>query len=874
MIGTKLAHYEILAKLGAGGMGEVYRARDTRLDRDVALKILPAEMAADPDRRMRFEREAKAVAALNHPHIVTIHSVEEVNGTHFLTMELVDGKTLSELIPKDGMSLERFFQVAVPLAEAVTAAHAKGITHRDLKPANVMVGNDGQLKVLDFGLAKLLEPPDPGSAQTVAAGSATQEGKILGTVAYMAPEQAEGKPVDPRSDVFSLGVLLYEMATGERPFKGDTNMSTITSILRDDPPSVTELKRGLPRHLSRIVKRCLVKDPDRRYQTAHDLRNDLLEFKEELDSGEFTAETPVAAARSRPVGRGLILGLAGAVVVILIGVFAITRFGRQGPAAPASSGPNQAMEVVRLTATGKSTDAAISGDGRYVAHVILDQGEWSLWVTQVSTSSSVEIVPASTAYVWDPTFSPEGDFIYYCRREKGSNLPVLFRVPVLGGASRRVLDGVNSTPSFSPDGKRFAFERNDPKGGVNYLVIANRDGSGEQVVSTHRFPEPFSEGPAWSPDGTLLAAPVTSFASGVQGWIVGVPVDGGKERLLSPKQWFQVSEMAWLPDGSGLVFAASENIMTSQLWEISYPSEVVRRITNDVNQYDGMSITADGKILAVGMDESAFNIWTVAVDGSGSPRQVTSGTKVNNSIADWSKDGALYFNSNSDGTGQIWTAGVDGSNPVRITGEALNADPHLTPDGKRIVFNSTRGGGVHIWSMDRDGGNPVQITHGAFEVSPRVSSDGQWIVFMGGTGQNIFKVPVEGGEPVQLTTTVSSDPAISPDGKQIAYRTFDPKAGKQQTFILPIDGGDPTRTLDIPSGILRWTPDGRGIAYVDEQDGVDNIWVQPLTGGTPRQLTHFTADHIGPFLFSPDGKRIAVSRGNTTSDVVLLKNFR
>jgi len=873
MVGTTLAHYEILEKLGSGGMGDVYRARDTRLDRDVALKILPAEMASDPDRRMRFEREAKAVAALNHPNIVTIHSVEEVNGTHFLTMELVEGKTLSELIPKDGMSLERFFQTAVPLAEAVTAAHAKGITHRDLKPANVMVGKDGQLKVLDFGLAKLLEAPDPGTAQTVAAGSATQEGKILGTVAYMAPEQAEGKPVDPRSDVFSLGVLLYEMATGERPFKGDTNMSTITSILRDDPPSVTELKRTLPRHLSRIVKRCLAKDPDRRYQTAHDLRNDLLEFKEELDSGEFTAETPVAAARSRAGRRGLVLGLAGAVVVILVGVFAITRFGHQAPA-PAASGPNQSMEVVRLTSTGKSTDAAISGDGRYVAHVVLDQGAWSLWVTQVSTSSSVEIVPASTAYVWDPTFSPGGDFIYYCRREKDSDLAVLFRVPVLGGASRRVLDEVNSTVSFSPDGARFTFLRADPAGGANYLVIANRDGSGEQVVSTHKFPEPFSEGPAWSPDGTLLAAPVQSFASGVQGWIVGVPVAGGEERILSPKRWVQMGEMAWIPDGSGIVFAANENFLSTQLWEVSYPSGTVRRITNDVNEYDGVSLTADGAILAAGMDESSFNIWTAAADGSGSPHQVTSGTKVNNAIADWSGSGALLFTSNSDGTFQIWSVGTDGSNRDRLTGEALNADAHITPDGKRIVFNSTRGGGIHIWRMDRDGGNPVQITRGTFEVNPRVSPDGRWIVYQGGTGQNLFKIPMEGGEPVELTTTVSGNPEISPDGKWIAYRTFDPKAGKQQTIILSMDGGDPTQVLDIPTSNHRWTPDGKGIAYVDENDGVDNVWVQPLDGGKPRQLTHFTADHIGPFVFSPDGKHIALSRGNTTSDVVLLKNFR
>jgi Tol biopolymer transport system component len=856
-------------------MGEVYRARDTKLDRDVALKILPPDMAADPDRRSRFEREARAVAALKHPHIVTIHSVEHSDDTHFLTMELVEGRTLADLIPRGGMTLERFFEVAIPLAGAVTAAHARGITHRDLKPANVMVENDGQLKVLDFGLAKLLEPPDPGTARTVAVQCATQEGKILGTVAYMSPEQAEGKPVDPRSDVFSLGVLFYEMATGERPFKGDTNISTISSILRDDPPSVTTLKRTLPRHLSRIVKRCLAKDPDRRYQTAHDLRNDLLELKEEIDSGELTAgDAPGAATRPGPGRRGLLLGLAVAAVAV-IGVFAVSRLGKQEtPPSSLPGAPAQAMEMVRLTNTGTSTDAAISGDGRYVAHVVSDQGLWSLWVTQVSTSSSVEIVPASNAYVWDPTFSPEGDFIYYCRQERGEQTEVLFRVPILGGTPRRVLDGVSTTVSFSPDGKQLAFMREDPMGASNSVIIANVDGSAERTVATKTFPEEFFENPAWSPDGKVLAASVTSFASGVESRVVEIPVTGGDERIISPMRWIFVAEMGWLPDGSGLVFNANENFISSQLWELSYPSGKVRRITNDVNEYNGVSLTEDGSVLAAGMDEGAFNVWTADVGRTRSQRQITTGTKGRSVIGDWAEDGSLLYESDADGTFQIWTMAGDGSNPVRLTGEALNASPRISPDGRRIVFNSTRGGGIHIWSMNRDGSLPTQITRGAFEVEPGISPDGRWIVFMGGTGQNIYKVPFEGGEPVPLTTTISTSPRISPDGMQVAYRSFDPEAGKQQTFISPLEGGEPVAVLDIPSGNHQWMPDGKGIAYVDDEDGVDNIWSQPLDGSPPRKLTEFTADQIARFVWSPDGKRIALSRGRTTSDVVLLKNFR
>jgi serine/threonine protein kinase/tetratricopeptide (TPR) repeat protein len=316
MIGKTLGHYRISGRLGSGGMGEVYLATDTRLDRKVALKTLPVKVARDSERRARFEREAKAVAALNHPNIVTIHSVEEHEGVSFITMELVEGKSLAELIPPGGLSLSQVFDVAVPLADALAAAHKKGVTHRDLKPGNVMVTDEGRVKVLDFGLAKLTEtaPADEGeeSHLPTATAAVTGEGKILGTVAYMSPEQAEGKPVDTRSDVFSLGVVLYEMSTGHRPFHGDTPVSTITSILRDTPPPVGELKPTLPRHLGRVIQRCMAKQPDRRYQAALDVRNELEGLKGEIDSGEMQvpsatgvvhpSQTPPAGAPSTAVG--------------------------------------------------------------------------------------------------------------------------------------------------------------------------------------------------------------------------------------------------------------------------------------------------------------------------------------------------------------------------------------------------------------------------------------------------------------------------------------------------------------------------------------------------------------------------------------------
>jgi len=352
VVGKTLAHYEILELLGKGGMGEVYRARDTKLERDVAIKILPADLAGDPERLARFEREAKSVAAIDHPNIVTVYSVEETDGLHFITLQLVEGRTLSELLPRNGLALEKFFDIAIPLADAVSAAHERGITHRDLKPSNIMVSDDGRLRVLDFGLAKLAEEPPGVDSETehatAHAADLTEEGQILGTVAYMSPEQAEGKRVDPRSDVFSLGILLYEMAVGERPFRGDTKISLISSIMKDKPVPVTEINRALPRHLGRILGRCLEKDPERRYPSAKDLRNDLEGLKFEVDSGEETADVgepmgpagtsadpPAGPSATRPSALRPVWVAAAALVVAISAIGYVMMQGDDGePAAP------------------------------------------------------------------------------------------------------------------------------------------------------------------------------------------------------------------------------------------------------------------------------------------------------------------------------------------------------------------------------------------------------------------------------------------------------------------------------------------------------------------------------------------------------------
>ena len=411
--GDQLGPYEIKSTLGVGGMGEVYRAHDPKLKRDIAIKVLPEDLAADPERRERFEREAVAIAALDHPNIVTVHSVEEADGLHFITMQLVEGTTLSEAIPRSGMTVERYFATAVSLADALAAAHEHGITHRDMKPSNVMVAPDGAVKVLDFGLAKLADTEGAG-ADGVSADARTafdtadpdepltEEGKILGTVAYMSPEQAEGKVVDHRSDIFSLGIILYEMAAGERPFSGDSKLSVMSSIVRDTPTSITELNAQLPRHLGRIVKHALEKDVKRRFQSALDLKNELEELAAEVKSGEAL---PVSALGTTGSPRfGIVHAVAAA--AIIAGVF--LAYAVWGPA----SGPTEeeaAWRTVRLTnLPGLEQGGSISPDGDEFVYAGNASGNLDIYLQKVDGANPINLTPDSPAADRQPAFSPDG----------------------------------------------------------------------------------------------------------------------------------------------------------------------------------------------------------------------------------------------------------------------------------------------------------------------------------------------------------------------------------------------------------------------------------------------------------------------------------
>jgi Tol biopolymer transport system component/predicted Ser/Thr protein kinase len=872
MIPKQLLHYTILEPLGQGGMGEVYAAEDTRLHRKVAIKVLSALMAGDPERRQRFEREAHAVAALNHPNIVTIYAVEEAAGVPFLVMELVEGRPLGELIPAGGLPVDAVLRVGGAISDAMGAAHQKGITHRDLKPANVMVAPDGRVKVLDFGLAKLREAElDPEGETRLPSGELTGEGRIMGTVAYMSPEQAEGKPVDPRSDIFSLGVLLHEMSTGQRPFKGDTNVSVISSILKDTPSSITDLNPRLPVGLAKIVRRALAKDPTRRFQTALDLRNELDELKQELDSG-ITMTMSTARPKPASAARGKVWAALAAVVVIGALAFAWSRVRSTG--AGDAPRPFEAGRFTRLTSSGNAFLAAISADGRYVVHVKIQGGESGLWVRQTATTSDAQIVAPATVRFDGVSYSPDGDYVLYNTYAITGGVATLYKVPILGGTPQRILEDVDSAVSFSPDGRQFAFMRGHPAEGRNYVMIANADGSGARRVGTVDPPDQLQlNSPAWSPDGKTIIASGQSLRDGPHLLYFALDVASGTVKAIGGR-WTASGDVQWLPGGASFVTSATEfGANTNQLWEIAFPSGERRRITNDLNRYIGVSLSADARSLVTVQQEAVSNIWVAPAADLQNGKMIPTSRGRSDGLTGvaWAPDGRIVFGSVASGRPEIWIAKADGGEARQLTNdESPSQQPAASPDGRFIVFQRFKTDGVNIWRMAIDGADAQQLTHAGAAFNPVVSPDGRW-VFYAVTDKGFpstWKVPIDGGTAVEVSADYFRVVSISPDGVTLLGTGWDAAGRRSAVATLPAAGGSPTLIPDIPATLPLWMPDGRSISYAEVRTGALSLASMPIRGGAPKTLVKLE-DNIYAMAWAPDG-RLALARGTGTSDVVLI----
>ena len=862
-------------------MGEVYAAEDTRLNRKVAIKVLPPLLAEDPERRLRFEREAQFIAALNHPNIVTIHSVEEDAGVPFLTMELVDGRPLSDVAKGGGLPFDLLLRVGLAVSDAMAVAHQRGITHRDLKPGNIMLTPDGRVKVLDFGLAKLREVELAAAADEVTrapSGDLTGEGRIIGTVAYMSPEQAEGKEVDQRSDIFSLGVVLHELATGEKPFKGDTTVSLISSILKDTPTPVTEINPALPGGLARVIRRSLAKDPSRRYQTATDLRNDLEYLKQEVDSG--VTELTGARASVRPARRRLVPYLAYAAFSIL--VLAVVFAGYAFWTNRSAGAPGDALAIerpARLTSAGNAAFAAISPDGRYVAHVKNDPGRPSLWMRQATTTSDVEIVPPAPVRYDGVTFSPDGDHVYYVTYEQTGGLGTLYRIPALGGTPQTVIVDVDSRVAFSPDGARMAFMRGMPAEGTAYVMTARVDGSDVRPLARLENPDQFTlDGPAWSRDGRTLAVPGQSVHEGPHRAIFAVDAETGQTTRLEGR-WNSVGDLEWVPETDTFLAAAMEpGSANLQLWQIWYPSGERRRITNDLNSYASISLSADAASMATVQTEAVSNLWVANTTDPASAVQITRGRGRRDGLGgmDWTPDGQIVFLSTATGQPQIWISDPEGRTVKQLT--AAPQEPvfsaSVTPDGRYVVFQRLADRRMRIWRMNIDGSDQKPITDGPLDLSAVAGPDG--VVYFNRVTQGrprTFKVSIDGGAATQVSDEIFHPTGISPDGSQLLGVSWDAEAQRSVLAIMSAAGDALRRLREVPSSVGSFSADARAVIFPRIANGAVHLSRFDLESGTIESVGSL-ADMVFNGALSADGSRLALARGGIVSDVLLLSMTR
>ena len=922
--GQEIGPYTILSALGAGGMGQVYLAQDSRLPRNVALKLLPANVARDERRVQRFEQEAQAASRLNHPNVCMILEIGTAqDGRRFIAMEHIDGLTLRDLMELRRLLPAEALEVGIQVAAALAVAHAADIVHRDIKPENIMVRPDGFIKVLDFGIAKLnksLSREEDGPKSATARLS-TEPGMLMGTVRYMSPEQLRETPVDERTDIWSLGVVLYEMMTGTTPFAALTTNDTVALILTKKE---TDLKFGeeLPAEFQALIRKALSKDRAERYQTVKELVADLKkvrrQFRGEIDGApELLAKTVKLNAADRkqeqipidPNEATILLRLRSqamstadflftelkehkttAVFTGLAAVFAILLIvpnlprlssWSNRPGNTGQSPPAQALDMHPLTNSGTSVCAAISPDGKSVAHVEKKDGMQQLKFTNLATTENSVIVAPDTVEYQGVTFSPDSNYLYFSNTRPEQETGTLYQVALPGGSPKRTKDRVDSPISFSPSGDSFAFVRSDIAAGEYFLIVASTDGASERVIAQRSKGDRLSvDGPAWSIDGKSIVCGAGWWDKGYHMKLIEVSLANGTETTVGDQTWFSVSQVAWRGNGSELIISAREQPMApGQLWRISYPSGQPVNVTTDPADYRSVSVSRDTNMIVSVQSRRSTRIWTMPGDDSRLAKVVTPSVGLGFGLS-WTAKGQIVFSSMAGKHLNISLIDPDGSNQKHLTvNTGDNYTPATSPDGRFIVFSSNRTGSFNIWRMNaEDGSDLKQLTFGDANSYPSCSMDGQWVYYdnQSGSKTTVLKVPLDGGDPVQLTDEYARMPVVSPDNQYLACRYFVDNGARKAIAIIPVDGGLPVRLLKtIPVKLFQrveWISNGHALSYVKTVKGVSNIWSYNLDDGSEHQLTNFETDQIFAYAWSPDNKKLACERGTEINDVMIIGN--
>ncbi len=877
--GEKLGSYEIVGQLGAGGMGEVYRAKDTRLERTVALKVLPEEFFEDRDMAARFEREAKLLAALSHPNIASIHSFEEIPGPspasarHLLVMELLEGTTLRDRLDSGPIPPKQTVDYALQIARGLSAAHEKGIVHRDLKPENVIVTNDGHLKILDFGLAKRTERDNTEETSAPTESKQTEPGVVMGTVGYMSPEQVRGLPVDHRSDIFSFGAILYELLSGKKAFKRETAADTMSAILKEEPPGITASVSGPSPALSRIVQHSLEKKPGERFQSTRDLV-----FALESTRGESGPGEPQQEAPSRWKPNSLLIRAAGVILLLSVGLVWTLR-----------KAPEQTSAVaIRLvTYSGHDTSPAASPDGKTLAFTSDRDGQPRIWLKQLKGGGEVAITTGPDDF---PRFSPDGASVLFIHSQGGRSS--LHRITLLGNDPHKVVEDAEQG-DWSPDGKQIAFVRlrHQQEKILSDLYLIDPAGGVERELT--RFEGELVGFPRWSPDGRhiiLNTPPVIT--SGVFRKLILVDVKDGSFREIRLEPSGMLSSAAWLSSNE-IVYLQSESITgggTAVSAARAFREDIHTRGHHPLfwvgNSGTTLDLLPDGRVVFDSMS-GRQNLREYALDGHRPPRWITHGT-INDRQPVFAPGGEwVVFSSNRSGNLDLWEISTRTGVVRSLTDDpADDWDPAFSPDGRTLLWSSNRSGNLEIWASNPDGSGAHQVTHdGEDAQNPTQTRDGRWIVYSCANRRHpgLWKIHPDGSGAELLAPGAVQIPEVSPDGVWSTYlitvrttsvlhviRTED---GMDMTFaVFP----EPRRKTSVFPGRARWTPDGKHIIFTGQDEkGLDGVFIQDFIPGkdtapTRRPFAGFDPDWITESLgLSPDGKRLVLSESERVFSLMI-----